>query len=652
MQPSHSKNPEIKNSGVLKTTTWGTLIALSLLIAGLGLTGHLSPTGGARHAVLTAANIAPERGAGLSSGALSSREFGSARRATNGASSLAPQSGAIDNRGLTSQMAAQANGNLFFGKSSSAAIKDQAPAQQNPGAGGLSNGSATPQAIIAAKIAPDLQGIDPQKPVDVIVQYKKSAGSADLSADGAAVKSDLSLIHAQLVTVQGSSLSSLASHSEVAYISPDRKLRGAMDPVVTAVNADIAYANGWNGTGVGIAVIDSGVSYVSDLNSDGNAAPSRVVYNQSFVPGDTSLTDAYGHGTHVAGIIAGNAYSSTQQNYPNVYRGIAPEANIISLRVLDSTGASVDSAVIAAIQQAISLQSTYNIRVINLSLSRGVFESYTLDPLCQAVESAWQAGIVVVAAAGNMGEYNGAGTQGYATIGAPGNDPYVITVGATNTHGTGSQSSQTVTSYSSKGPTTFDHIVKPDLVAPGNAVISLLASPNTTLITEYPALAVYPCSSSASSCGPQYGSANYMTMSGTSMATPVVSGVVALLVQQNPSLTPDQVKARLMKTAWKGFGQTTTATDLGSGVTYTIEQDMFAVGAGAVDASAALSNTDLAPATYGSAMSPAAVYDSNSGSVTITGAPGTVWTNGAVWGNSVVGGSSVVGGTPSCGAIL
>ena len=122
----------------------------------------------------------------------------------------------------------------------------------------------------------------------------------------------------------------------------------------------------------------------------------------------------------MSGIVAGNAYDSTTlQTYPNVYRGIAPEANIISLRVLDGTGASVDSAVIAAIQQAIALQSTYNIRVINLSLSRGVYESYTVDPLCQAVESAWQSGIVVVAAAGNMGEYYAAGTQGYATVERP-----------------------------------------------------------------------------------------------------------------------------------------------------------------------------------------------------------------------------------------
>src|SRR5579859_7435702 len=123
----------------------------------------------------------------------------------------------------------------------------------------------------------------------------------------------------------------------------------------------------------------------------------------------STTSDPFGHGTHVAGIVAGNSYDSLNlYNYPGVYRGLAPEANIINLRVLDSTGAGTDSAVIAAIQQAIALQNTYNIRVLNLSLARGVYESYTLDPLCQAVESAWKAGIVVVVAAGNMGQYNGA----------------------------------------------------------------------------------------------------------------------------------------------------------------------------------------------------------------------------------------------------
>src|SRR5262249_10245168 len=146
-----------------------------------------------------------------------------------------------------------------------------------------------------------------------------------------------------------------------------------------------------------------------------------------------------------------------------------------------------DSQVIAAIQRAIQLKDTYNIRVINLSLGRPVYESYTLDPLCQAVEAAWQAGIVVVVAAGNAGRDNSLGTQGYATIQAPGNDPNVITVGATNVHASAMRDASTITTYSSKGPTLLDHLVKPDLVAPGNNIVSLLA-PGSYLATQYPGL--------------------------------------------------------------------------------------------------------------------------------------------------------------------
>jgi serine protease AprX len=469
------------------------------------------------------------------------------------------------------------------------------------------------------------------------VQFKSSGVGPDLAADGATSKSELPLVHAQLVTVKAGNLSSIASYPDVAYISPDRPVRGAVDSVVTAVNADLANASGWNGAGVGIAVIDSGVNNVTDLNSDGNTAPSRVVYGQSFVSGNGRGNDDYGHGTHVAGIIAGNAYTSTNlQYYPDFYQGIAPEANIINLRVLDGTGAGTDSGVVSAIQQAISLKNSYNIRVINLSLSRGVYESYALDPLCQAVESAWKAGIVVVAAAGNMGQYNGAGTNGYATIGAPGNDPYVITVGATHTHSSGAQTAQAMTSYSSKGPSAIDHIVKPDLVAPGNAVVSLRSSQSNKLASLYPTLVVYPCHSSRTNCGSSHGKAQYFQLSGSSMSTPVVSGAAALLLQQTPSLTPDQVKARLMKTAWKNFPQYMSATDLGTGTVYQMEADIFTVGAGSVDAAAALASTDLAPATVGSALSPTAMYNSSNNTVTIAGAPGTVWNNSVVWGNSVV----------------
>src|SRR5579885_3063506 len=117
-------------------------------------------------------------------------------------------------------------------------------------------------------------------------------------------------------------------------------------------------------------------------------------------------------------------------------------------------------------------------------MGRPVFESYTQDPLCQAAEQAWKAGIVVVVAAGNSGRDNSRGTNGYATIQAPGNDPYVIAVGAMKTLGTASRNDDLIASYSSKGPTLIDHIVKPDLVAPGNHINSALANQNVTLFAQ------------------------------------------------------------------------------------------------------------------------------------------------------------------------
>ncbi len=255
------------------------------------------------------------------------------------------------------------------------------------------------------------------------------------------------------------------------------------------------------------------------------------------VESDLSANDQYGHGTHVAGIIGADGNGS-------VYIGMAPGVNLINLKVLDQNGAGTDSQVIAAINQAIQLKSQYNIRIINLSLGRPVFESAANDPLCQAVEAAWKAGIVVVVAAGNDGRNNSFGSYGYGTITAPGNDPYVITVGAMNSMGTTTRSDDVMTSYSSKGPTVIDHIVKPDIVAPGNLIASVLA-PGSTLVQLYPQNQV----------------GSHFVLSGTSMATPVVSGAAALLLQQTPSLTPDQVKARLMRNATKNFPQSSVISD-------------------------------------------------------------------------------------------
>src|SRR5581483_6552516 len=181
-----------------------------------------------------------------------------------------------------------------------------------------------------------------------------------------------------------------ADDPDVAYVSPNRPVTAASDYAEATVGADVAQSYGWDGNGIGVAIIDSGISDHPDLH-DPATGLSRVVYSQSFVP-DTDASDGYGHGTHVAGIVAGNGRISNHAIY-----GVAPRVNLINLKVLDSSGSGQDSYVIAAIQTAIDLKNTYNIRVINMSLGRRVYESFTQDPLDQAVESAWRAGIVVVA---------------------------------------------------------------------------------------------------------------------------------------------------------------------------------------------------------------------------------------------------------------
>jgi serine protease AprX len=473
--------------------------------------------------------------------------------------------------------------------------------------------------------------------VDVIVQFNHIPGSSHrnkIVQYGGSVQTDLHLVKALRVSISASRLADLARDGEVAYISPNRSLGSTLNNSAGAVLAQYAWAKGLDGKGIGVAVIDSGVHSADDLmqsvtdSKKGNN--SRVAYNFDSIGGGTD--DQYGHGTHVAGIIGGNAADSIScKDCSITLRGLAPDVTILNFHALDKNGQGTDASVIAAIHQAIAVKSTYNIRVMNLSLGRPVFESYTVDPLCQAVEAAWKAGIVVVVAAGNDGRdpY----TSGYATITAPGNDPYVITVGAMNTKETPDRSDDVMTTYSSKGPTAIDHIVKPDLVAPGNRVISLLAG--NTLAQEYPQNILSKT---------VYGdiSKNYYILSGTSMAAPVVSGAAALLLEQSPQLTPDQVKSRLMKTAYKTFPRYTTINDSGS--TFLIQYDAFTVGAGYLDIQAALLSTDLATL---SAKSPAAVYDPVTGNVYFVSDSSAMWGSSGMWGSSAVWGANAFVGSQS-----
>jgi len=333
------------------------------------------------------------------------------------------------------------------------------------------------------------QGLGGNQNLEVIVQYKqapKIAALARVQSNGGRMGAKLDLIKGAAFSVPVNALAALENDPEVQFVSVDHPVKGMDDYTNDAMNVSTAWSAGYNGTGIGVAVIDSGINpnHVDWWNMAGTF--NRVLYHQDFTganeynPSGSLVYDTYGHGTHVAGIIGGTGTMSGGQ-----FAGVARDANLIDLRALDGTGSGKDSQVIAAIQQAIALKKTYNIRVINLSLGRGVFVPYAKDPLCQAVESAWKAGIVVVAAAGNYGRVSVNGSNGYGTISAPGNDPLVLTVGAMKTMNTASRTDDRIASYSSKGPTTYDHVVKPDVVAPGNMVPSL-ADLTSTLATEYP----------------------------------------------------------------------------------------------------------------------------------------------------------------------
>ncbi|HEV1285601.1 MAG TPA: S8 family peptidase [Bryobacteraceae bacterium] len=489
--------------------------------------------------------------------------------------------------------------------------------------------------LAGSKTAPDLPGSS-NSPLDVIVQYKTTPTKNELKQLGPYGQIKKQFVHVNAVSVDltTAQIQTVSQDPNVLYISPNRVTKGSLDITTATVNANIAWSAGYTGTGVGVAVIDSGIYAHADLKT-GNGTGSRIVYSESFVPG-LDASDQFGHGTHVAGIVGSNGNSSTGPGFTRTLKGVAPNVNLINFRVLDANGAGTDAGVIAAIDEAINLQNTYNIRVINLSLGRPVWESYTLDPLCQAAEAAWKAGIIVVAAAGNFGRDNSMDEHGYGTIVAPGNDPYVITVGAMNDMGTATRTDDTIASYSSKGPTPIDHIVKPDLVAPGNGTVSLM-SPNSTL--SFNSSTVVPNSYYQTKGGGN--SSTYMRLSGTSMATPVVSGAAALLLQQNPSLTPDQVKARLMKTAQKVLTLYNTSYDRFTMAAFHMQSDIFEVGAGYLDIQAAISNHDL---TSLPALSATAVYNSVTHLVTITRNLSSSWGASVFWSDSLVYGFAVLSG--------
>ena len=300
----------------------------------------------------------------------------------------------------------------------------------------------------------------------------------------------------------------------------------AASPGILEVDAPRAWSQlGLTGRGVGVAVVDSGVYPHPDLAG-------RIVAAIDFTSAaptvsNIPLNDLGGHGTHVAGLIAGDGTRSG-----GLYTGVAPNANIIDVRVIDGHGGSNVSIILRGLQWILANRATYNIKVVNMSLGATPTGSYKSDLMATAAEILNFAGVAVVVSAGNTGPLAG-------TITTPGTDPYVITVGALDDNGTSLRTDDLMATFSSRGRTPFENLAKPDLVAPGRKMVSLRA-PGSELDALFPDRQVTVLGSL---------SADYYRLSGTSMAAPVVAGTIALMFERNPNLSTAQVKNRLKSTA-------------------------------------------------------------------------------------------------------
>jgi len=410
--------------------------------------------------------------------------------------------------------------------------------------------SITSPAGSSASLDPRIAGVAARRPnevVQTIVQFKAGVGPArarqDVARVGGTVFGELPIINGLAVRLTAARARQLAASPGVHAVSLNATVtvqNAAFGPshglgrhgsgtgnLQTTYDGTLDVTQAWQdgimGDGIGVAVIDTGIDGGLPDFEGSTGHSSRVVETAVTNPKAQTAIDTYGHGTDVAGIIAGDGDNLNPSDpLHGHYIGVAPHADLISVKVSDDQGRATVLDVIYGLQFAVDHRSDFNIRVVNLSLDEKTAQSYTTDPLDAAVESAWMHGLVVVAAAGNRG------TSPDAVQYAPANDPYVITVGAIDENGTSNPADDTIAPWSSQG-TTQDGFQKPDVYAPGVDIISVLA----------------PDSQFASMCPTCVVGGEYIQTSGTSMATPMISGLVALLLQAHPSWTPDEVKGAL-----------------------------------------------------------------------------------------------------------
>jgi serine protease AprX len=473
---------------------------------------------------------------------------------------------------------------------------------------------------------------DLQRVIVTVARGAKSGVRKRLENAGGRVHKDHGIVNAMTVSVDAHALDALIDDPDVERISADADMTalggGNSEPVVSSLQKTLAIANWFVSSTTTIAVIDSGIAATADFSG-------RIVGTYDFTGGQNGVSrtaiDEFGHGTHVAGLAGSSGAISS-----GAYAGVAPGVKLLSLRVLDKKGAGKTSDVIAAIEFAVANKSRFNIRIINLSLGHPIYESATTDPLVRAVESAVRAGIVVVAAAGNYGANPITGQTGYAGLASPGNAPSAITVGAAVTGTTVERGDDRVATFSSRGPTWFDGYAKPDIVAPGAALLSDSVS-GSTLEASYPSL-LYPTTNG-----------KLLRLSGSSMATAVVSGLVAVMIDANeyaayqryqssgrlkklapyvppPALTPNAIKAMLQYSA--------TPLRDASGTPY----DRLTQGAGEVDGLGAVTLAFTADTAKlpGTVWMPAVTPTTQFGTELLD------WSQNIVWGTRLVSGAGLM----------
>ena len=339
--------------------------------------------------------------------------------------------------------------------------------------------------------------------IPIIITYKsdKKMKEGKISSLSNKMNCNLPIVNGCACEMSINSILELTTDPDVEFISYDAKVFAVMDIARKSIGADLVLNTGYTGKNVTVAIIDTGISPHADLIYPTN----RIVGFKDFVNNETRAYDDNGHGTHCAGILAGNGYASKGK-----YKGIAPEANILSIKVLDESGNGNTSDILSTVQWIIDNKEVYKTRIINFSLGAIAQSRERRDPLVKAANHAIDNNLIVIAAVGNSGPLRN-------TILSPATSRHVISVGALDDRQSSGLNDDAIAEFSSRGPT-LDRIKKPDLIAPGVNIMSLS---NTNL-------------------------SNYNSLSGSSMSAPMVSGAAALLLNENPNYTHFDIKRKLL----------------------------------------------------------------------------------------------------------